>query len=44
MHLLGAQEEVEVIWGREVTLVQYLLTQGCGWDIQETASQLQLDF
>ena len=42
--VLAVQEEAEVIWGREVTWVQSLLTQG-GWqDIQEGASQLLPDF
>lgn len=42
--VLAVQEEAEVIWGREVTWVKGLLTQG-GWqDIQEGASQLLPDF
>lgn len=46
IHLLcwQSRREAEVIWGREVTWVQSLLTQG-GWqDMQEGASQLLPDF
>lgn len=31
--VLRTQEEVEVIWGKRVTSVQYLLIRGCLWDI-----------
>lgn len=36
--VLGVQEELEVIWGRKVILVQDLLTLKHHWDIQETTA------
>lgn len=41
---IGGPGGVEVIWGRKVSLVQYLLTLGCLWNIQERTSQLLPDF